>query len=404
MVPKLRFEGFNKNWVVKKLDNVFSFKNGLNASKEMYGKGVKFINVLDIINNEKITFDVIKESVVATDDQISSYQVRQGDILFQRSSETRDEVGQANVYADVKTVLFGGFVIRARPLVNINSTFLNFQLKTDALRKDITQRSGGSTRYNIGQDSLGKVTAFFPEIKEQEKIANFLSSVDEKITLLNKQYELLCMYKKGMIQKIFSQKLRFKDENRKEFPKWETCELKKFLIPTLREVKKPSESFLSVGIRSHFKGTFHKDDQDPNKVSVDKLFLVHEGDFILNITFAWEGALAIARKEDHLGYVSHRFPTYTFKKEVITPKFFSYIYTLPKFLTYLDLCSPGGAGRNRVLKKSEFIEIEIDKPCMAEQIKIANFLSALDDKIDVKKAELDKLKTWKQGLLQQMFI
>lgn len=404
MVPKLRFEGFNKNWAVKKLDNVFSFKNGLNASKEMYGKGVKFINVLDIINNEKITFDVIKESVVATDDQISSYQVRQGDILFQRSSETRDEVGQANVYADVKTVLFGGFVIRARPLVNINSTFLNFQLKTDALRKDITQRSGGSTRYNIGQDSLGKVTAFFPEIKEQEKIANFLSSVDEKITLLNKQYELLCMYKKGMIQKIFSQKLRFKDENRKEFPKWETCELKKFLIPTLREVKKPSENFLSVGIRSHFKGTFHKNDQDPNKVSVDKLFLVHEGDFILNITFAWEGALAIARKEDHLGYVSHRFPTYTFKKEVITPKFFSYIYTLPKFLTYLDLCSPGGAGRNRVLKKSEFIEIEIDKPCMAEQIKIANFLSALDDKIDVKKAELDKLKTWKQGLLQQMFI
>ncbi|CNK48595.1 restriction endonuclease subunit S [Yersinia mollaretii] len=404
MVPKLRFEGFNKNWAVKKLDNVFSFKNGLNASKEMYGKGVKFINVLDIINNEKITFDVIKESVVATDDQISSYQVRQGDILFQRSSETRDEVGQANVYADVKTVLFGGFVIRARPLVNINSTFLNFQLKTDALRKDITQRSGGSTRYNIGQDSLGKVTAFFPEIKEQEKIANFLSSVDEKITLLNKQYELLCMYKKGMIQKIFSQKLRFKDENRKEFPKWETCELKKFLIPTLREVKKPSENFLSVGIRSHFKGTFHKNDQDPNKVSVDKLFLVHEGDFILNITFAWEGALAIARKEDHLGYVSHRFPTYTFKKEVITPKFFSYIYTLPKFLTYLDLCSPGGAGRNRVLKKSEFIEIEIDKPCMAEQIKIANFLSALDDKIDVKKAELDKLKTWKQGLLQQMFV
>ncbi|EOV6092302.1 restriction endonuclease subunit S [Raoultella ornithinolytica] len=404
MVPKLRFEGFNKNWAVKKLDNVFSFKNGLNASKEMYGKGVKFINVLDIINNEKITFDVIKESVVATDDQISSYQVRQGDILFQRSSETRDEVGQANVYADVKTVLFGGFVIRARPLVNINSTFLNFQLKTDALRKDITQRSGGSTRYNIGQDSLGKVTAFFPEIKEQEKIANFLSSVDEKITLLNKQYELLCMYKKGMIQKIFSQKLRFKDENRKEFPKWETCELKKFLIPTLREVKKPSENFLSVGIRSHFKGTFHKNDQDPNKVSVDKLFLVHEGDFILNITFAWEGALAIARKEDHLGYVSHRFPTYTFKKEVITPKFFSYIYTLPKFLTYLDLCSPGGAGRNRVLKKGEFIEIEIDKPCMAEQIKIANFLSALDDKIDVKKAELDKLKTWKQGLLQQMFV
>lgn len=220
MVPKLRFEGFNKNWAVKKLENVFSFKNGLNASKEMYGKGIKFINVLDIINNEKITFDVIQESVEATNEQISAYQVRQGDIVFQRSSETRDEVGQANVYADSETVLFGGFVIRARPLININSTFLNFQLKTDALRKDITQRSGGSTRYNIGQDSLGKVTAFFPEIREQEKIANFLSSVDEKMALLNKQYELLCQYKKGLMQKIFSQEVRFKDKNGRGFPKW----------------------------------------------------------------------------------------------------------------------------------------------------------------------------------------
>lgn len=123
MVPKLRFKGFNKNWVDKKLDDVFSFKNGLNARKEMYGKGVKFINVLDIINNEKIIFDVIQESVIATDDQISAYQVKQGDILFQRSSETREEAGQANVYVDSKVVLFGGFVIRARPIVNINSIF-----------------------------------------------------------------------------------------------------------------------------------------------------------------------------------------------------------------------------------------------------------------------------------------
>mgnify|MGYP003364999262 CR=1 FL=1 len=404
IVPKLRFKYFDKNWSSKKLGDIFSFKNGLNASKEMYGNGVKFINVLDIINNNKITFDVIKECVEATSDQISSYKVNKWDVLFQRSSETREEVGQANVYVDSETVLFGGFVIRARPFVEISSVFLNFQLKTDRLRKDLTQRSGGSTRYNIGQESLEKVTAFLPEIEEQTKIAEFLSSVEEKIMLLNNEYDLLCQYKKGMIQRIFSLKVRFKDEEGEEFPDWEKCELKKFLIPTLREVKKPNENFLSIGIRSHFKGTFHKGEQDPNKVSVDKLFLVHEGDFILNITFAWEGALAIARKEDHLGFVSHRFPTYTFKEEVITSEFFRYTYTLPNFSTYLELCSPGGAGRNRVLKKSEFLDIEIDRPCIAEQTKIANFLSAIDDKITAKKVQLDKLKTWKQGLLQQMFI
>ncbi|WP_368528678.1 restriction endonuclease subunit S [Enterobacter cloacae] len=288
-------------------------------------------------------------------------------------------------------------------IVSADTQFINylyFYLSAINLNKLVY----GSGQPLITGGMLKSLKIEIPGTKEQTKIADFLSSVDEKITLLNKQYDLLCQYKKSMMQKIFSQEVRFKDERGEEFPKWETCELKNFLIPTLREVKKPSENFLSVGIRSHFKGTFHKNDQDPNKVSVDKLFLVHEGDFILNITFAWEGALAIARKEDHLGYVSHRFPTYTFKKEFMAPTFFRYIYTLPKFLTYLDLCSPGGAGRNRVLKKSEFIEIEIDKPCMAEQIKIANFLSALDDKIAVKKAELDKLKTWKQGLLQQMFV
>ncbi|WP_204305483.1 restriction endonuclease subunit S, partial [Enterobacter ludwigii] len=185
------------------------------------------------INNDKINFDVIQDSVVATDEQISNYKVIQGDILFQRSSETREEVGQANVYTDSKIVLFGGFVIRARPVIKINSIFFNFQLKTDALRKDITQRSGGSTRYNIGQDSLGEVTAFLPEIDEQTKIADFLSSIDEKITLLNKQCNLLGQYKKGMMQKIFSQEVRFKDKNGNVYSEWKIKpfkELYKLLI------------------------------------------------------------------------------------------------------------------------------------------------------------------------------
>lgn len=101
MIPKLRFKGFSNNWSSNKLDNIFSFKNGLNASKEMYGNGVKFINVLDIINNNKLNFDVIQECVVATDEQISNYKVIQGDILFQRSSETREEVGQAGDAANL---------------------------------------------------------------------------------------------------------------------------------------------------------------------------------------------------------------------------------------------------------------------------------------------------------------
>lgn len=411
MVPKLRFEGFNKNWAVKKLENVFSFKNGLNASKEMYGKGIKFINVLDIINNEKITFDVIQESVEATNEQISAYQVRQGDIVFQRSSETRDEVGQANVYADSETVLFGGFVIRARPLININSTFLNFQLKTDALRKDITQRSGGSTRYNIGQDSLGKVTAFFPEIREQEKIANFLSSVDEKMALLNKQYELLCQYKKGLMQKIFSQEVRFKDKNGRGFPKWTMRIFSDFFtIGSSKRVLQDdwvnegvpfyrTRELVSLSKKKKFKSEIFITEDNYTYLK-DKYGVPAVGDFLVSGV----GTLGVIYqvKNDNPFYFKDGNVLWFKKNNEISSEFFYHVFNSPKVLRQIvDHAAITTVGTYTIenAKKTKFM-----CPSLEEQTKIANLLSAMDDKITTKKAELDKLKSWKQGLLQQMFV
>ncbi|MDK9886377.1 restriction endonuclease subunit S [Enterobacter kobei] len=406
MVPKLRFEGFNKNWAVKKLDSIFSFKNGLNASKEMYGKGVKFINVLDIINNDKITYDVIKESVGATDDQISSYQVMQGDILFQRSSETRDEVGQTNVYADSKTVLFGGFVIRGRPLININSTFLNFQLKTDALRKDITQRSGGSTRYNIGQDSLGKVTAFFPEIREQEKIANFLSSVDEKMALLNKQYDLLCQYKKGMMQKIFSQEVRFKDENGEGYPEWKYVDLKE--IASKVNIKNREGLVNVVLTNSATQGIVRQDSYFERDIvtesNLEGYYVVSIGDFIYNPRISATAPVGPIKMNELIqGVMSPLYTVFRFKKGLL--KFYQYFFESSVWHDYMKIVANSGARHDRMnISGADFFALPVSQPIEAEQTKIANFLSAIDEKISAKKAELDKLKNWKQGLLQQMFI
>lgn len=406
MVPKLRFEGFNKNWVDNNLDNIFSFKNGLNASKEMYGKGVKFINVLDIINNDRITFDVIKESVIATDDQISSYQVKQGDILFQRSSETRDEVGQANVYADSKTVLFGGFVIRARPLININSTFLNFQLKTDALRKDITQRSGGSTRYNIGQDSLGKVTVFLPEIREQEKIANFLSSVHEKMALLNKQYDQLCQYKKGMMQKIFSQELRFKDDSGDEFPEWEEVELKK--IASKVNTKNRDNSVSAVLTNSATQGIVSQESYFEREIVTESnlagYYVVRIGDFVYNPRISSTAPVGpIKMNELTQGVMSPLYTVFRFEKGLL--KFYQYFFESSLWHDYMKSVANSGARHDRMnISGADFFGLPVPQPFEEEQTKIARFLSAIDNKITTKKAELDKLKAWTQGLLQQMFV
>jgi type I restriction enzyme S subunit len=144
-IPKLRFPEYKENWKEKSLGELLEFKNGINASKEQYGKGVKFINVLDILNNEFITHDKILGSVDVDQDTVDKYPVNYGDILFQRSSETREEVGTASVYLDKEHIAtFGGFVIRGKRIGDYDPIFLNKLLKTDASRDSITSKSGGS--------------------------------------------------------------------------------------------------------------------------------------------------------------------------------------------------------------------------------------------------------------------
>ncbi|MBL7978058.1 MAG: hypothetical protein JNN12_06935 [Bacteroidetes Order II. Incertae sedis bacterium] len=125
-IPQLRFPEFSGEWEKKKLGDLLEFKNGINASKEQYGSGYKFINVLDILNNEFLTHDKILGSVDVSKDIVDRYPVNYGDILFQRSSETREDVGSACVYLDTdNTATFGGFVIRGRKIGDYNPIFLN---------------------------------------------------------------------------------------------------------------------------------------------------------------------------------------------------------------------------------------------------------------------------------------
>lgn len=206
-VPKLRFPGFDGEWKDVAMGELLSFKNGYNADKEQYGTGVKFINVLDIIQNDYITHDRIIGSVTIPEKDFEKNEVRYGDLLFQRSSETREEVGQANVYLDKDTpATFGGFVIRGRPLKEFDSVYFNALLKTAKVRKDMTSRSGGATRYNIGQDSLEEVTVnLSPSLPEQQKIAAFLTAVDGRIEQLSRKKALLEATKKGVMQQLFTQ-------------------------------------------------------------------------------------------------------------------------------------------------------------------------------------------------------
>ena len=156
--PDLRFPEFSESLNFEYLGALLDFKNGINGDKSQYGKGIKFINVLDIIDKEPIYYDSILGCVDISDQEFEKNKVQYGDVLFQRSSEIRAEAGQSNIYLDKsQDATFGGFVIRGRPKASFNPIYFNYLLKTSFVRKEITDRSGGSTRFNIGQDSLSKI-------------------------------------------------------------------------------------------------------------------------------------------------------------------------------------------------------------------------------------------------------
>ena len=399
-VPKLRFKEFSDEWEEKKLGDILEFKNGVNASKEQYGKGMKFINVLDILNNDFITYDNIIGKVDIDNNTVEKYSVTYGDILFQRSSETREEVGMANVYLDKKNIAtFGGFVIRGKKIGEYIPIFLNKLLKTNLARNEITSKSGGSTRYNVGQETLKDVRLLFPILQEQEKIANFLTNIDKKISLTEKKLELFREYKKGVMQKIFSQELRFKDSNGNDYPEWEEKTLGNYInfltgypfnskkfneekrgVPLIR-----IRNLLDSNISTYYEGEYE------NK------YIIKREDILIGM----DGDFNVVKWKNNGALLNQRIVKVFSKNNLELCNTFLY-YILEKPIKNINLKTFSTTVKHLSVKDIE--KIIVNLPILKEQEKIANFLSDIDNKIENIEKELEGLKEFKKGLLQQMFV
>lgn len=384
--PELRFPEFETEWFKKRLSDLLTFKNGVNAAKEDYGDGYKFINVLDIIQNDYITHDRILGSVKIPEAEFQKNIVEYGDILFQRSSETREEVGQANVYLDKDVpATFGGFVIRGKKKVDYDPAYLNALLKTTRSRKEITAKSGGSTRYNVGQDTLSSVIIYTTKLEEQKKIASFLTSVDERIQLLQKKKIKLEEYKKGVMQKLFSQEIRFKDENGNDFPDWEEKKL--------GEICNKQSSNISANTLNESEGNY--------KVYGATGFLQYV-DFYREeyayISIVKDGAgvgriLLCEAKSSVLGTLDILKP-----KENNNIQFLYALISNIRFEKYIT-----GSTIPHIYFK-DYSKEKINVPIAAEQKKIAAFLNLLDRAIEFVATEIDFTTEYKKGLLQKMFV
>ncbi|MCL0402497.1 restriction endonuclease subunit S [Bacteroides fragilis] len=182
------------------------FKNGLNPDAKRIGSGLPFISVMDILSEGVINYDNIRGKVNATEKEIECFGVKDGDLLFQRSSETLEDVGRANVYMDNRTAIYGGFVIRGRKIGNYDPLFFKYLLATPLARKRTCRMGAGAQHFNIGQEGLSKISLYFPSIEEQRKIAEFLSLIDERIATQNKIIEDLKKLKSAISKQAFAQK------------------------------------------------------------------------------------------------------------------------------------------------------------------------------------------------------
>ena len=412
IVPELRFPEFEGDgeWEEKTLGELLEFKNGINASKGQYGKGIKFINVLDILKEEHITYDNIIGKVDVDNSILQKNAVTYGDLLFQRSSETQEEVGTANVYLDKeKTATFGGFVIRGKKIGDYDPIFLNALLKTSEIRRSISSKAGGSTRFNVGQETLSSTIILLPSLTEQQKIAACLSSLDRLIAAHRDKLEALNDHKKGLMQNLFPQEGEKAPKYR--FPEfegdgeWEEKTLGK--IATFSKGKGISKSDIVEDgklpcirygeLYTHYKETI-SEIQSYTNLNPDDLVLSEANDVIIPASGETQIDIATASCVTKKGVALGG--DLNIIKANVNGVFLSYYLNNSKKMEIARMAQ-GISVVHLYANQLKTLILNLPKP--EEQQKIAACLSSLDASIAAQAEKIEQLQQHKKGLMQGLF-
>ncbi len=396
--PCLRFHGFLEQWSKEKLGNSCSFQQGVQIDLELQSAEpvenfVRFLRIENYTQNSQdfryVPAELARDKHINTDE-----------IAIVRYGATAGYIakGLSGVLANN---LFK--VIVNRDKFDIN--FLFHYLKSDNVFKYFQIAMAGGAMPALSFEIASSLNISFPSLPEQQKIASFLTTVDEKLQALKKKKTLLEQYKKGIMQKIFSQEIRFRDNNGKEFPKWENRHLFEVLKEHC-EKSKGSEEVFSVSVHKgvinqieHLgrsfaaKSTSHYNLVKPNDIIYTKS---PTGDFpygIIKQSKIKENVIVsplygvFTPETEHLGYILD-----------------VYFESANNVYNYLASIIQKGAKNTinitneKFLSKSLFLPISFD-----EQAKIASFIKSINDKINHCQTQIEKTEMWKKGLLQRMF-
>ena len=373
--PKIRFKGYQEDWEQRKLGDVFeqtaNFVNPNDDDIELWS-----LTVEDGLTPKSERYN--REFLVKK--KTNFKEVRPGDIVYNPMNMTLGAVGFNGM---AKSVAVSGYYTTMVANKGYDSYYINTWLKSpQAISLYKTFATGSlKEKQRVQFPTLSIIPATFPEHDEQTKIGSYFEHLDHLITLHHRKY------------------MKYADLSVFD---WEQRKFGEIVQKYEDPVETPAEGYMRLGIRSHAKGTFHSYVEKGKELETAKMFRVAANNFIVNITFGWEHAVAITDESDAGKLVSHRFPQYSFK-EGMNPRFFKYLILDECFRHHLELSSPGGAGRNRVLKLNEMLEYKMKFPQMEEQEEIAIYFEQLDNLITLHQRKCEETKTLKKYMLQKMF-
>lgn len=401
--PKLRFPEFEEPWQKHKLGELGSFKSGVGFPESEQGgtTGIPFYKVSDMnlpgnevvmttANNFVTKEQVAKLKLKPTKARAVIFAKVGAAIFLERKRKAKNFLLDNNMMAFIP-----GDEIRDEYLSHLFSV----------LRLSKFAQVGALPSYN--SSDLATIKLSLPSVSEQSKIASFLDSVDVKIAQLKRNKSLLENYKNGCMQKIFSQKIRFKDENGNNFPDWEEKKLGE--VATRIRQKNDALDITDVLTNSAVQGIISQGDYFEHDVAnaenLDRYTIVQTGDFVYNPRISATAPVGpIKRNKLRVGVMSPLYDVFRFNKNE-NPDFWEQYFNANQWHKYMKQVANYGARHDRMaISSGDFIAMPLPYPHPKEQHKIAEFLFILDRKIELLGKELTYAFAFKQGLLQQMFV
>ena len=390
-VPKLRFKEFSDEWEENKLEELTTYVDYRGKTPKKVERGILLVTAKNI-KMGYIDYNISKEYVAKEnyDEIMRRGKVKKGEVLLTTEAPLGNvaQIDDENIALAQRVIKFAGISLK------IDNSFLKYRFITEKFQTKLKNKAIGTTVLGIQGKVLHKLLIKYPLLQEQEKIANFLSSVDKKISLTEEKLELFREYKKGVMQKIFSQELRFKDSDDNDYPEWEEKKLEE-VAECLDNLRKPLNSNEREKIKGSipYYGANGIQGYINNYIFNEELVLLAEdgGNFDDYLT------KPIAQYVQGKSWINNHAHVLKGKK-VLKTKFLYFSLVHKDIRSFIN-----GTSRSK-LNKSSMLNIIILLPALEEQEKIADFLSSIDSKIENIEKELEGLKEFKKGLLQQMFI